>query len=730
MTTAMRVTRRDFLKVTAAAGGGLLIAVTLPGCRRGFGEEASSDPTIFARIEPDNGTTITIAKSEMGQGVRTSLAMLVAEELDADWSRVKLEQAPFDPRYGSQGTGGSSSTPEGWGTLRAAGAGVRAMLVAAAAQRLGVPKEELRTESSFVIHDRSNQRVSYASLAAAAAQIAIPKNVPLKKRSDYRILGKPTRHLDAPDITHGKAIYGIDVKVPGMLYASVERTRVFGGKVKSFDATAALKVPGVVQVVEVPEVGGDVRVHAGVAVVAENTWAAMEGRRALRIEWEPGPHAEESSESYRTFMLDALSKPGKETVNKYGDPDAVLAQASDVISATYELPFISHATMEPMNATAHVQGNRAELWSPTQFPDWAARAVAQTLKLDLKNVKVNVPLLGGGYGRRINPDFSVEAALVSQKLQRPVKVVWTRTDDLQHDFFRPCAAHRIEATLGTDGLPRAWRHRMSTPAISATIGDPEGTGYGSGESNGASDMSYRIPNRSCEYTMLPSGVTRGWWRAVHTTHTVFAVESFIDELAARAGKDPVEYRLALIDQLPKGAPNQSKEFPFKPERLKGVLTLAAEKAGWGKPLPPGHALGVACAIDHLSYAAEVVEVSEVEGKIRIHRVVCAADCGPVINPDGARSQLQGGITQALSVALKERITVSGGAVEQGNYDRYPILRIHEAPPVIETYFAETDTHPTGLGEPAVPPLAPALANAIARATGKRLRSLPLQIQLG
>ena len=722
--------RRDFIRVSSMAGG-LLIGIALPACgarRSGAQQQSSQEPSLFVQIGPDDSITITIAKSEMGQGVRTSLAMLVAEELDADWDRVRLQQASYDPRYPPMGTGGSGSVRENWTRLREAGARVRAMLLAAAAQEWGVSASECSTEASHVVHTESGHRASYGSLAARASRLPVPERVTLKPRAEWRILGRDHTGLDVPDITHGRAIYGIDVTVPDLLYASIERAVVFGATVKSFDAEAARRVTGVRDVVELPAVGGDVMTHAGVAVVAGNTWAAMEGRRALRVEWNPGPHASESDASYRAAMQAAITQAGKETVNKFGDPDAPLAGGGKVYAAVFEAPFLSHATMEPQNCTAFARGDQIEIWSPTQFPDWATQATARALKVEPRNVTVHVTLLGGGFGRRINPDFTVEAALLSQKLQKPVKVVWTREDDLRHDFYRPCAMHRIEATLGADGYPQAWRHRMVTPAIDATFGPPQGgRGFGGDESDGASNMPYRIPNRSCEYTLLESGVPRGWWRAVHTTHTVFAVESFLDELAAATGKDPVEYRLALIDQIP-GAPGESS-FPFEPGRLKGVLQLAAEKAGWGKPLPAGHAMGVAVARDHLIYAAEVVEVSVENGKLRIHKVVCAADCGPVLNPTGARAQVEGGIILGLSAALHERITIAGGAVEQRNFNDYRVLRINEAPLLIETHFVDTDGHPLGLGEPAVPPLAPALANAIARASGQRPRRLPFEIPL-
>ncbi|MFN0179512.1 MAG: molybdopterin cofactor-binding domain-containing protein [Gemmatimonadales bacterium] len=722
-------TRRDFLKVTTAAGA-LLATISLPGCRPKASAAGSAlDPSVFVRINPDNTITVTIAKSEMGQGVRTSLAMLVAEELDADWSQVRVEQASFDPKYGDMGTGGSGSVRDNWKQLRESGAALRMMLVAAAAKEWGVDSKECRTENSFVVHDGKSRRAHYGSLAAAAATISIPTTIALRPKSEWKILGKDRVGIDVSDITHGRATYGLDVKVPGMLYASIERTSVFGGSVKSVDKTAALAVPGVKAVVEIPAIGNGVNVHAGVAVVATSTWAALQGRRALKVEWDGGTRAAESTDGYRSFMQAAVEKAGAEMVNKAGDPDGVLAKASTVHTATYETPFLSHATMEPMNCTASVVGDKVEVWSPTQFPGWAAEALAQALKTDIKNVQVHVTLMGGGFGRRINPDFTVEAALVSQRVNQPVKVVWTREDDLRHDFYRPCALHRVDASLGADGMPEAWRHRLSTPSIDVTYGPKPGPGWGPNEADGSGNMSYRIANRSSEYTLLESGVPRGWWRAVSTTHGVFATESMIDELATAAGKDPVEYRLALIDKYTLPQPADSKQFPFDPERLKGVLRTAAEKAGWGRTLPAGHGMGVACSFDHLGYAAEVFEVSVINDRLRIHRVVCAADSGPIVNPSGARAQIEGGIIQGLSAALKERITIAGGAVAQRNFDGYSLLRINEAPAVIEAYFVETDTEPTGLGEPSVPPVAPALANAIFKATGKRLRTLPLAITI-
>jgi len=732
--------RRDFVKIGAAASGGLWMAVSLgrSEARAAEAENKASDdgrvfePNVFVRIHPDNTATITVRNSEMGQGVRTTLSLMIAEELDLDWSQVEIEQAPNDPeKYGRQGTGGSASVRTAWTPLRQAGAKARAVLVAAAAAELGVPETELETRDSHVIHRASGRRLSYGSLTSRASELPVPERVEPKSPDQWRLLGREHVGVDVDDIITGGAQYGSDIRLPNMTYAVVARTPVHGGRVKSYDASRALAVPGVLRVVEVPPVAGTTHVHAGIAVIAENTWSAIRGRDALEIEWEPGPGAGDSSEAYSARMREAVSRPGDATVNRVGDPDGVIAAAQEggqVIEATFEVPFISHATMEPQNCVAEVTGERCRLRAPTQFPNWTAQATAGALGIAPENVDVTIPLLGGGYGRRINPDYAVEAALIARELDGPVKVIWTREDDMRHDFYRPPAVHRIEAVLGPDGYPTAWRHRFSTAAISATYEDEvDEEQFGVDESTGAGDMLYRVPNRSSEYTYLPSHITRGWWRAVSTTHTTFAVEVFIDELAERAGIDPVEYRLALIDQLMVDRPEWPDKFPPEPERLKGVLRLAAEKADWGKPLPEGHAVGVACGIDHLSYAAEVIEVSLQSGELQIERVIVAADCGPVLNPNGARAQLEGGVTQGLSAALGERLTVRDGAIEQGNFDRYPILRMRAAPKKIEVHFASTDAHPTGLGEPSVPPAAPALANAIYRVTGHRHRTLPISI---
>lgn len=726
--------RREFLKVSGAAGGGLLLAIQLPGCAPG--EEAGTTaegepfrPNAHLEIHPDGSATVTVAQSEMGQGVRTSLALLVAEEAELDWGRVSVETAPADQEtYGRQGTGGSAAVRTNWIPMREAGATARAMLVAAAAAELGVPAAGLEAREGRVVHGASGRELGYGELTARAAERPVPDAVETKSPDEWRLLGRGRVGVDVDDIVTGRAEYGSDVRREGMLHAVVARTPAHGGSVRSFDDADAREVPGVVDVFEVEGVGGGVNVHPGVAVVAENTWAALQGRDALSVEWDPGPGGGDSTEGYRAAMRRAVEGSGSVTINRLGDPDGVIDGADEVHSAVYEVPFLAHATMEPQTCVAEVSGDRCEIRSPTQFPNWARNATAEALGIPPGNVELSIPLLGGGYGRRINPDATVEAALVARRVDGPVQVTWSREDDMRHDFYRPCAVHRVDAVLGDDGLPEAWRQRFSTPAIDGTYADEvDEEAFALGESTGAADMLYRVPNRSCEYTHLRSELTRGWWRAVSTTHTRFAVECFLDELAEAAGRDPLELRLELIGELPVDRPAPNEDFPPEPERLKGVLRRAAEEAGWGRDLPEGRGMGIACAIDHLSYSAEVVEVTVEGGAPTIDRVTCAVDCGPVVNPDHGRAQVEGAAIQGLSAALGEEITVEDGAVVQDNFDDYRVLRIGRAPREVEVHFVETITHPTGLGEPGLPPAAPALANAIHDATGRRLRTLPLEL---
>jgi isoquinoline 1-oxidoreductase subunit beta len=660
--------------------------------------------------------------------------MLLAEELEADWSQVHVETPAFDPALLDQGTGGSTSVLQAFEPLRQIGAAMRMMLIAAAAARWKLPAGRLRAENGYVVEIGGARRASFGELVSDAAKLPVPARPRLKPRDQWKLLGEPQAGKDVADIVHGRARYGLDQRPPGMLFASIERPRELGATLDSFDAAAALAVSGVKRVIAIEPATPsltmvEARVAGGVAVIASNTWAALEGRRRLTLRWKSGPHAGESTATYTRDMAAALDRPGAELVHRTGDPEAALAKATTVLRADYEVPFLAHATLEPMNCTAHWDGTRMTLWSPTQDPETARLAVATRLGLRLDQVVVHIPLLGGGFGRRLNADFSVEAALVARQLTAPVQVMWTREDDLGHDFYRPCARHRLEACLDERGFPRALRHRLCDPAIRVTYEGGAAKQLGRGEGNGIANAFYRVPHRASEYTLLASGVPRGWWRAVHTTHTTFALESFIDELAVAAGADPLAYRLALIEPPPVLSPPSGPEAVFAPQRMKDCLALAADRAGWGTPVPAGHARGIACSgFDHMSYAAMVIEASLAGRRVVVHRVVCAFDCGTVINPDGARAQVEGSIVQGLSAALHERITIDRGRVVETNFHRYALLRIDQAPAAIEVHFmARPEVPVTGLGEPALPPVAPALANALFRLTGQRLRTLPFAL---
>ena len=723
--------RRGFLQVVASATGGLLLAAHAPRVAEAADAppEAPSPP-LFIHIAPDNRVTLQIPKSEMGQGVRTSLALLIAEELDADWPQVQVETAVFDARYGDQGTGGSSSVWESFERLRQIGAAMRVMLIGAAASRWRVPAEQLRAEAGWVIGPRG-RRASFGELAGDAAKQPVPAHVALRPRSAWKLLGKEHVGKDAADIVHGRARYGLDQRLPGMLFATIERPREFGATVAGFDAGAARAVAGVKHVVELaPATPSVTKAHAriagGVAVVATTTWAALEGRRRLAVRWQPGPHAAESSASYHQEMVAAVETTGSQAVFSAGDADGELTRAKTVHRADYAVPFLAHATLEPMNCTAHWDGQRMTLWAPTQDPETAAAVVAARLGIQPAQVTLHITLLGGGFGRRLNADFCVEAAMIAQQIAAPVQVMWTREDDLGHDFFRPCGLHRLEASLDERGHPHAMRHRLCNPAIGAFYRPGDAKAFAESETHGAGAAFYRVPHRKSEYTLLRSGVPRGWWRAVGTTHSLFAIESFVDELAEAAGIDALDYRMALIDQRPPGSGKLEPDEVFVAQRMKDCLALAAERAGWRSAVPAGRGRGLACSFDHQSYAAVVIEASMQGGRIAVHRVVCAADCGTVIDPCGARAQIEGSITHGLSAALHERMTIAAGGAADTNFHAYQLLRMHEAPVAIEVHFVDRpDVHVTGLGEPALPVVAPALANALYRATGHRLRELPL-----
>jgi isoquinoline 1-oxidoreductase beta subunit len=719
-----QLNRRRFL---VASGAGAL-SLSLPW-HHGFAAENELAPNAFVTLFRDGRVELTIPRSEMGQGIFTALSVVIAEELEVPWDKVSARQAGADASlYGEQGTGGSASIRTRFIDLRKAGAAVREMLRSAAAQAWALPLQDCRAVQGSIQHQPSGKSASYVSLLDAIAELPIPEDPPLKPINQWRLIGRSRPHIDLEEILRAKVDYGIDQRQPDMLFAAAARCPVFGGSLAGYDDSAAKRVPGYRATVEIPAVPGNAHVPPSVAVVADNSWAAMRARDALQVDWLPPDGPLENDVDNRARMAALLDAPAEDELLRIGDPDNAGGEGPRV-NAEYELPLLAHASLEPQNCTARYRDGRMELWSPSQTPNFTRFLTAQATGLDADKVSVEITRIGGAFGRRLNVDFSVEAALLAKALDGPpVQLLWSREDDLRHDFYRPCALHRLSARLdGPQGAPLVWDHHFTTPAIfSKYTLPPNSDRPGMYEANGAVDLPYRVENRRCAFSLLPSRAPLGWWRAVSTTHTVFAVECFIDELAAAAGRDPLDYRLDLVAAPPADLPGQDSDFPFEPERARGILALAADAAGWGDTLPAGRGRGIAFGRDHLSYSATVVELSMPEpGAVKIHRVTAALDCGLVINPEGARMQVEGAVMQGLSAALREQVRLEGGRVAQGNFDDYPILRQLEAPERIDVVLRASAAAPTGAGEPALPTVAPALANALFAATGIRYRKLPL-----
>ncbi len=734
--TTLTLDRRAFLKTSTAGGAGLLIGFHLCGYAYTdpAAEQEKKTPNPFdawVHISPENRVTLILAKSEMGQGVMTALPMILAEELSVDWKKVTVEQAPTNPAIYSHGTGGSGSVAGSWLPLRQAGAAAREMLIAAAAKRWNVNPNTCTAKDGGVLHGARKNFLTYGELAEDAAKLPIPdfQTVPLKNSSTFTIVGHDTLRVDAAEKATGRAKFGIDTRVPGMVYAVVARCPVFGGKVKSFDATKAKAVAGVQEVFTIDPVGPGAFSAGGVVVVAENSWAAMEGRRALEITWDEGPHAEESSEWLRNQFVENTSKPGK-VVRSEGDADGALAKAAEKIEAVYEFPFAAHATMEPMNCTVQILPDRAEAWVPTQAPQWAQDIIAQVTKLPHEKVFVHTTLMGGGFGRRYQGDFAMEAAQVAAKLNgKPVMVLWSREDDMQHDFYRPASYHRLWGALDAQGNLAAWKHFQSSTSIQA-MWNPKGEAEAEkGEFGTAVFIPYQTPNFRAEYALGKCGVPRAWWRSVEHSSSGFVVETFVDELAHAAKEDPLAFRLKLIggDRKIPDFNNPKEGKPLDTARLKGVLKLAAEKAGWGKPLPKGIARGIAGYYSFESYTACVAEVSVKDRAIKIHRLVYAVDCGRPVNPDGVRAQVESAAVYGLSAAMHDAITIKGGRVEQSNFNDYEVPRIAEAPRT-EVHVMLSKEEPTGIGEPGLPVVMPAICNAVFALTGKRIRRFPIRAE--
>ena len=688
------VNRRDFLKTGAAAGATLVIGLYLPAFHpRGSHAPVARElfkPNAWIEIRPDGAVTIWTGRSEMGQGVRTAMPMIVAEELEADWTRVRVAQADADPAYGDQFTVGSRSVRSGFEPLRKAGAAAREMLIGAAALSWNVPREACRARNGMVEHVPTGRRLGYGDLAARAATLSVPADPPLKSPSEFRLLGHRMPRVDTPDKVSGTAVFGMDVRVPGMLYAAVARCPVFGGHVKAFDPAPALAVPGVQRVVQV---------SSGVAVVATGTWPAFQGKNALKVDWDQGATARWSSDGIWAAFAAAAGRPG-EVIRAVGDVDANLKAAARTVEAVYQAPYLAHACMEPMNCTAQVRGGRCEIWAPTQNPQGVQRAAAQVTGLPVESVTVHVTYLGGGFGRRGGPtDYATEAVELAQKIAGPVQVVWTREDDIQNAVYRPATYNVLRAGLDARGAPVAWSHRLVGPAGGSFL-----------LTRGADELIYPVPHFRLERATVDAGVPIGPWRGVGPSQNGWVVESFVDELAHAAGKDPYAYRRELVAGQP---------------RLLGVLDLAAQHAGWGSAPPAGRSRGIALWQFGETFLSHVAEVSVgSDGGVRVHRVVCATDCGILVNPDTVEAQLEGAIVYGLTAALYGEITIERGRVAQSNFNDYRMLELAEMPE-IEVHLVQSEAAPSGVGEAGLPPIAPAVCNAIFAGTGKRIRRLPI-----
>jgi isoquinoline 1-oxidoreductase beta subunit len=726
------ISRRQFVVRSAAAGAGLVIGVRfapLADAQENSRAKKKAGPNPFdayIHIKPSGQISLIVAKSEMGQGIKTGLAMILAEEAAVDWKSVSVEQAETRPDlYAHMGTGGSGSTQENFLPLRQAGATVRELMIAAAATKWSVPRAECEAKNGSVRHTKSSRSASYGELVEAAAKLPLPDpaKVKLKDEKDFVLIGHATPRVDIPSKVNGSALFGIDVRVPEMVFAVVARCPTFGGKVAHFDAAKAKAVSGVRDVFEIPALGKDMFTAGGIVVVADSTWSAMKGRDALEVTWDNGSATSESSDALYESLRAAAAKPGKRIRND-GNVDLALPSAAKRVDAVYEFPYLAHATMEPMNITAHARNGEAEVWAPTQSPDWVQRTVAKILNLKPEKVIVYTTLMGGGFGRRYMADYPAEVAQIAKVVGKPVQLVWSREDDMTHDFYRPAACHHMRGAVDSSGKPLVWSHGLASTSIDGFWNSPEKAAES--EVGGAEQMPYAIPNVRLEYNAVASYVPPLWWRSVEHSFNGFVVECFIDELAVTAGKDPVEFRRSLLLK-PVGWKPKNDEDP-DPARLRGVLDLAAAKIGWGTPLPKGKGRGIATYHSFGSYIAEAAEVTVSESGYRIDRMVAAIDCGQIVNPESVRAQAESAIIYGLSAALKNEITIKNGAVEQTNFNSYDPLRISEAPP-IEVHLLPSKADPGGMGEPALPPAAPAVANAIFAASGQRMRKLPFAMKM-
>ena len=705
------LSRRTFLVTTAAAGGGLLLGVCLPRTIGAYAQASDETlaPNAFVRIRPDDTITLVMPQVEMGQGTYTSMSMLIAEELEVDLAKVGVEAAPADnklyanPLIGFQVTGGSTSVMGYWEPLRRAGATARVMLIEAAATQWNVDATSCHAEKGAVISP-TGQTINYGALVDAAAKLPVPDKVVLKDPKDFTLIGTPAKRLDTPEKVNGKAKYGIDAMIPGMKFATVAACPVFGGKLASVDESKAMAIKGVSQVVKISD---------AVAVVGADMWAAMRGLAVLDIGWDEGPNAKLSTADI-VRQMDVASQSSGVVVKKEGDFGNALPGAAQKVEAVYEVPFLAHAAMEPMNCTVHVRADGCDIWVGNQVVSRAQAAAAQVTGLPAEKILVHNHLLGGGFGRRLEVDYITQAVAIAKQVEGPVKVVWSREEDIQHDVYKPYFLDRLTAGLDADGKPIAWHDRITGSSVFARWVPPAFKNGFDGDTIEGAEPPYDLPNFLLEYVRYePPGLTTGNWRGVGPTHNVFVVESFVDELASAAKKDSIQFRRSLLGKSP---------------RLLGVLNLAAEKAGWGTPLPEGVGRGVSVQFVMGTYLSQIAEVEVTKEGIGIRRVVCAVDCGQIVNPDTIVAQIEGGIIFGISAVLWGEITLKDGRVEQNNFNDYRVLRINETP-AIEVHLVKNGEAPGGIGEPGTIGIAPAMANAIFAATGKRIRKLPIKDQL-